>query len=57
VRARSAHSSSFMARKPPMFERPSFLAENVHPSASWNISWAICFGWRSDWPGSRSFTK
>ena len=36
--------SLFIARKPPMFARPSFLADIVQPSASENISCAMAFG-------------
>jgi len=49
----SASASSLRARKPPMFARPSFFADMMQPSASENISWAISFGVRSRWPGSR----
>jgi hypothetical protein len=57
LRQRSAQASSFRARKPPMLARPSFLADIVHPSASENISCAICFGVLSAWPASRRLTK
>ena len=37
-----------------MFERPSFFADIVHPSASRNISCAMSRGARPACPGSRS---
>ncbi len=37
-----------------MFASPSFLADIVQPSAREKTSWAISFGVRSAWPGSRS---
>ena len=40
-----------------MLARPSFLADIVQPSASENISRAISFGVRADWPGSRCLMK
>jgi len=57
LRASSAHPSSFMARKPPMFASPSFFADIVHPSARENISCAISFGVRCACPFSRSLMK
>ena len=40
----AASRSSLVQRKPPMLAKPSFLADMVQPSASENISCAICFG-------------
>src|SRR3981081_3559830 len=53
LRQRSARSSSFIARKPPMLASPSFLAERVAPSESENISRAISRGDLPPCPGSR----
>ncbi len=44
LRQRSAQVSLFIAKKPPMLDRPSFLALMVQPSAYENISWAISSG-------------
>ena len=45
------------AHRPPMFARPSFFADIVHPSARENISCAISFGVRCACPFSRSLMK
>ena len=56
-RQAAATVGSFMARNPPIFARPSFLADIVHPSASANISATISLGVWSSYPGSRSLTN
>jgi hypothetical protein len=37
-----------------MLAKASFFAENVQPSTSENMRWAICFGDHCAYPGSRS---